>query len=134
MNTTREQKATLLWAGVFMSTAIILGAMGAHALKSVLAPEDLHAYETAVQYQLYHGLALLGLGVLAEGKIELKLVRILLIIGTLLFSGSIYLLLIFGQLQLFNLQKIIGPVTPIGGLCLIVGWLVFSVRIARLKV
>ena len=101
--------------------AIILGAFGAHALKKVLSIEQLSTFETGVRYQMYHALFLLFLGLATQvPQRTKKIIFLLVIIGVILFSGSIYLLAT-NDLTSFNF-KIIGFVTPIGGLLLILAW------------
>lgn len=101
--------------------AIILGAFGAHALKKMLSIEQLSTFETGVRYQMYHALFLLFLGLMTQiPQRTKKIIFLLVIIGVILFSGSIYLLAT-NDLTSFNF-KIIGFVTPIGGLLLILGW------------
>lgn len=96
--------------------AVALGAFGAHALKQRLSADMLAVYETAVQYHFYHTLALLAVAVLMAGGAQgLKLSAMLFLVGTLIFSGSLYALALSGV-------KILGAVTPIGGLCLLAGW------------
>ena len=96
--------------------AVALGAFGAHALKQRLSADMLAVYETAVQYHFYHTLALLAVAVLMAGGAQgLKLSAVLFLVGTLIFSGSLYALALSGV-------KILGAVTPIGGLLLLAGW------------
>jgi len=98
-------------------SGVIAGAMGAHALEKTLSPDQLDAYETAVRFQMYHSLMLVLLGLLTSyygGSNSLRLTIMGMLVGTLLFSGSIYLLV----LTPFSL----GLVTPIGGTILILGW------------
>lgn len=101
--------------------AIILGAFGAHALKKVLTIEQLTTFETGVKYQMYHALFLLFIGmnnnIIQKTK---KIIYILTLVGVLFFSGSIYLLAT-NDLTIFDF-KIIGFVTPLGGLLLISAW------------
>lgn len=101
--------------------AIILGAFGAHALKKVLSIEELATFETGVKYQMYHALFLLFIGMNSTivHKVK-KTIYILTLIGVIFFSGSIYLLAT-NSLTSFDF-KIIGFVTPIGGLLLISAW------------
>ncbi len=104
-------------AGAFFGlTGVIAGAMGAHALEKVLEPSQLDSFETAVRFQMYHGLFLIIMGSVQERIMDVstRWITWLTIIGTLLFSGSIYLLL----LTPLNL----GIMTPIGGSVLIVSW------------
>ncbi len=108
-------------AAFFGMTAIILGAFGAHALKKVLNVDQLATFETGVKYQMYHALFLLFIGLNAQiaDKVK-KTILILTILGVIFFSGSIYLLAT-DSLNSFNF-KVIGFVTPIGGLFLIGSW------------
>lgn len=101
--------------------AIILGAFGAHALKKVLSIDELATFETGVKYQMYHALFLLFIGINSNiaQKIK-KTIYILALTGVIFFSGSIYLLAT-NNLTTFDF-KIIGFVTPIGGLLLISAW------------
>ena len=116
-------KKIILTALVFGFISIVLGAFGAHALKKVLTPEQLSSFEVGVRYLMYHGLFLLFIGttqmLLPEQK---KIVFYLTLLGTILFSGSIFLLASSGVMGL-NF-KFLGPITPIGGLFLIASWVI----------
>jgi uncharacterized membrane protein YgdD (TMEM256/DUF423 family) len=102
--------------------AIILGAFGAHALKNILSLEQLSTFETGVRYQMYHALFLLFIGTTnIIGQKTKNNVYNLTLIGTILFSGSIYLLAT-NNLTPIDF-KIFGFVTPIGGLLLISAWI-----------
>jgi uncharacterized membrane protein YgdD (TMEM256/DUF423 family) len=106
---------------LFGIVAIVLGAFGAHALKKVLSVDALATFETGVKYQMYHALFLLFLGL--SNFVDLKTKKILLlltVLGTLFFSGSIYLMAT-NVLTSFDF-KIIGFITPVGGLLLILAW------------
>jgi uncharacterized membrane protein YgdD (TMEM256/DUF423 family) len=108
-------------AAFFGMTAIILGAFGAHALKKVLTIDQLATFETGVKYQMYHGLFLLFIGLNTQlGDKVKKTIFNLTILGVIFFSGSIYLLAT-DNLNTFNF-KVIGFITPIGGLLLITSW------------
>lgn len=112
--------------GLLVALATLSGAFGAHALQTRLTPDRLDIYETAVRYQFYHALGLLAIGVVARTS-ELPLLRwaaILIVAGILLFSGSIYALS-------FGAPRALGVITPIGGLSLIAGWIVFAVAVLR---
>lgn len=115
------ERKILLTATLFGFTAIVLGAFGAHAIKSVLNEDQLISFETGVRYQFYHALFLLFLGntnwVTEKTK---KIIFYMVLFGILFFSGSIYLLAT-NDLFLINV-KFLGPVTPIGGLLLILAW------------
>ncbi|WP_306349807.1 DUF423 domain-containing protein [Flavobacterium sp. '19STA2R22 D10 B1'] len=119
-------------AAILGMVAIILGAFGAHGLKNVLNFEALSTFETGVKYQMYHALFLLFVGMtpLLIEKTK-KIIFYLVIVGVFFFSGSIYLLAI-NSLTQFDFS-IIGPITPIGGLLLILAWLVLFVSILKKK-
>ena len=119
-------------AGFFGMTAIILGAFGAHALKKVLTVDQLVTFETGVKYQMYHALFLLFLGLNHHITTKLKkTILILTISGIIFFSGSIYLLAT-DSLNSFNF-KVIGFITPIGGLLLIVAWALLMIQFLKKK-
>jgi len=104
-------------AAVSGMLAVVAGAFGAHGLKTRLDPEQLASWMTAAQYHLIHSVVLLALALYASsGGKPIKLSGTLFSAGILLFSGSIYLLLL-------TKMRWLGPVTPIGGLLLILGWL-----------
>lgn len=101
--------------------AIILGAFGAHGLKKVLTSEQLISFETAVRYQMYHALFLLFLANFNNIAVKDKIIVFYLaLLGVVFFSGSIYLLTTASITGLKT--KFLGPVTPVGGLLLIVSW------------
>ena len=114
-------KKILLAAAFLGITAIILGAIGAHALKKVLSVEQLATLEEGVRYQMYHALFLLFVGTFAFlGEKERSIIFYLTIVGVLFFSGSIYFL---ATNTITNLKtKFLGPITPIGGLFLVSAW------------
>lgn len=125
-------KKILSTATILGMIAIILGAFGAHALKKVLSVEQLVTFETGVRYQMYHALFLLFLGLLKDvAQKTKKTIYFLVLFGVILFSGSIYLLAT-NDLTSFDF-KIIGFVTPIGGLLLILGWGVLLMNIMNKK-
>lgn len=106
-------------------TAVVLGAFASHGLRGALEARLLHAFETGVTYQMSHSIVLLVVLVLIEqwGKHwALVYASGFYVAGILLFSGSLYLLALTGM-------KWLGPVTPIGGLALIVGWALLLVGI-----
>ena len=101
--------------------AVIFGAFGAHRLKKMLGPDRLSSFETGVKYQFYHALLLLVLGFNLGFTTSLETwMAYSLIAGTVLFSFSIYLLCLFEK-QGKGL-KLIGVLTPLGGLLLLIGW------------
>ena len=114
--------------------AVALGAFGAHGLKKVVAPETVQAFQTGVQYQMYHALALLLTGLLYE-KCSQRLARtagILFITGIILFSGSLYVLTAGKAAEITSLDKA-GIITPFGGVCFIAGWLFLFVAAMKNK-
>ena len=118
----------LLWGIGFALVAVILGAFGAHALKAILSPEKLQSFETGVRYQLIHALALILLAIYSQinvaqinNKKGIALASNFFIIGILLFSGSIYGLACLSMTQ-SNWSVLLGPITPFGGLSLMLGW------------
>ena len=118
-------KKYLATAAIFGALGVILGAFGAHGLQQITQDEKiLHSYQTGVQSQLYHALALLGLSLLAisqPGK-WIKWSYTFFTLGVLFFSGSLYLIT-YIKVHGSGNTAWIGPVTPIGGLLLILGWL-----------
>lgn len=114
-------KRILISAAILAIIAIVLGAFGAHKLKELLPTESLNSFETGVRYQMYHVFLLLFLGLFSEIKNNTKkIIYRLTMIGTLFFSGSIYLLStsIITSIDFSS----IGFVTPIGGTLLIIAW------------
>lgn len=115
------KEITLIVAALYGGLAIILGAFGAHALKKIFTPEQIASFETGVKYQMYHAIVLLIIGTQLPLVNSLEVVMVwLFIIGTLLFSFSIYGLSISSAKG--NKIKILGPITPLGGLLLVAGW------------
>ncbi len=117
----------LFLGGVGMLLAVALGAFGAHALKKTLAPDLMAVYQTAVNYHVYHALGLLAVGLLALHLPESALLRwagILLAVGVLLFSGSLYALSLSGI-------RWLGAITPFGGIAFMIAWLLLAVAVIR---
>jgi uncharacterized membrane protein YgdD (TMEM256/DUF423 family) len=106
--------------------AVAAGAFGAHALRARLAPGDLQVFETAARYQMYHGLALIAAGWVADrwpGPLASAAAWCFLI-GVVLFSGSLYALTLSGVRGL-------GAITPIGGVCFLAGWTCLALAAGR---
>lgn len=118
-------KTWLSWGAVLALTAVALGAFGAHGLKAVLAPDRLEIFHTGIRYQFYHAFALLFLGVwqraTANDNKYLPWAGTAFLVGVFLFSGSIYALAVRDWLNWP--VSWLGPVTPIGGLLFILGWI-----------
>jgi uncharacterized membrane protein YgdD (TMEM256/DUF423 family) len=112
------------WVAVGAFSAAIsvgLGAFGAHALKTRLSATDLATFEVGVRYHIMHALAILAVAMVAS-RLEHRFVHVagsLFTVGTLLFSGSLYALALTGN-------KSLGMVTPVGGVCFIVAWLLLG--------
>jgi uncharacterized membrane protein YgdD (TMEM256/DUF423 family) len=123
-------KKIVLTAAVLLMLAIILGAFGAHGLKDKVSPERIATFEVGVRYQFYIGLSMLILG-FNEEKLgfSLKPTFLFLLLGGLFFSFSIYFLAI--QEILGASLKFLGPITPLGGLLMIIGLFVFIVKLMR---
>lgn len=111
----------LIIASFFGMLSIILGALGAHKLKDILSPKLLQSFETGVKYQMYHAIVLLLLGfhLKFESSLENWIVYCF-VFGTILFSFSIYGLTI--STAKGKKVRALGPITPIGGLLLTIGW------------
>lgn len=108
---------------VFAFLSVAFGAFGAHALRNHVSADMLNVYHTGVEYQMYHALALIAVGVLIRlgvGSRSLHIAGWLFAIGIILFSGSLYLLSTSGV-------KALGIITPIGGLCFLGGWVLFVI-------
>ena len=119
-------------AAILAAVAIGLGAFGAHGLRDIISAKALSSFETGVRYQMYHSLALLVIGsTMSIPANTRKWVFRFFIFGIILFSGSIYLLS-FKENVTFSLA-FLGPITPIGGLLLIGGWLRLLYGILKVK-
>lgn len=111
-------KVFLIAAGILGFLGVALGAFGAHGLRDKLSPEMMEIYKTGVLYHLVHGVALLGVAVILQRGPDLKpavIAGYAFVFGTLVFSGSLYALAISGI-------RVLGAITPIGGLGFLVGW------------
>jgi uncharacterized membrane protein YgdD (TMEM256/DUF423 family) len=119
-------KQIIITASLLGALAVIAGAFGAHALKASLPPRQLEVWQTAVQYQFYHVFALLFLSTFTRFKNKLITASYYLFtLGILLFSGSLYLISCREVLGMPGLVAL-GPVTPIGGLLFIIGWIMLA--------
>ncbi len=124
-------KLYLILGGALSGVGVILGAFGAHGLKSI-APDSVPTFQTGVQYQMYHAFALLMVGVLSE-KFPVKAMNwagICFLIGILLFSGSLYALTALKASGKVGLGGV-GIITPIGGLFFIAGWVALVVGVLK---
>ncbi len=112
----------LLLGSISAFIGVAMGAFGAHALRSELVPRMLEIYQTAVDYQMWHALGLVMIGMLLRFNDESKLLRWagwLMFIGIVVFSGSLYMLSITGI-------RWLGAITPIGGIALLMAWLLMA--------
>lgn len=120
------RKSIVVAAALFGGLGVALGAFGAHGLQNVTSDEKIiHGFQTGVQYQVYHALALLSLALMIEklpGKLILWSARCFTT-GIILFSGSLYLLT-FLKIQGSSAVSLVGPVTPLGGVFFIAGWVI----------
>jgi uncharacterized membrane protein YgdD (TMEM256/DUF423 family) len=115
--------------GILGAVAVALGALGAHALKNQLSgglitPDQLNGFDTAVKYQMYHTLAMTLVLLIQANRPHklLKLANQLFLAGIILFSGSLYFLCTRNLIGA-DWLRFLGPVTPLGGLCFVAGWL-----------
>ncbi|MDO9039040.1 MAG: DUF423 domain-containing protein [Lutibacter sp.] len=124
---------TLLFSSILGGLAVVFGAFGAHALKKILSDEQLKSFETGVKYQMYHALVLLvvGFNFNLETASE-KYMIYSFMLGVLLFSFSIYGLVISSAKN--KKLTFLGPITPLGGLLLIIGWGLLFYSILNLPV
>ncbi len=109
--------------------AVAAGAFGAHALRARLAADMLDVFQTGVTYQMYHALALVGVGMLlarfsSDGSSWLSVSGWMFVAGSILFSGSLYALALSGTTWL-------GAITPLGGLAFLIGWLALAIGVLR---
>jgi len=114
-------------AGAVMAgLAVLAGAFGAHALKARLSPELLQVFETGVRYQMYHALGLLAVALACDRwpQSHFNLVGWLMLAGIVLFSGSLYALCLTGV-------RVLGTITPFGGVCFLAAWAAMAWKVAR---
>lgn len=122
-------KIVLAGGALCAGLSVILGAFAAHGLKARLSEQMLGVFQTGVQYQFYHALALLLVGIMMKVMPAslLNYVAGAFFLGILLFSGSLYALALTGQ-------KWFGPITPLGGVCFIVGWLLLAFAVFKAEI
>lgn len=148
------QKTFGIIAAIYGGVAVVLGAFGAHALKDKLDAYQHSIYEKAVSYQFYHVVALIAVVLLATNfqakniynntadsdKLQeaasqpktLSLAGWFFTTGILLFSGSLYLLATRNLFGIDALASVLGPITPLGGLCFIIGWILLAISFKKL--
>ncbi len=118
------QQIFITTGAIFGMLAVLFGAFAAHALKKLLNNNQLKSFEVGVRYQMYHAIVLLVLGF--NSQYTTQLMYWCLTIGTILFSFSIYGLVLTAALN--KKWRFLGPITPIGGLLLVCGWLAICLR------
>ncbi|CAM4283365.1 DUF423 domain-containing protein [Paenibacillus phoenicis] len=117
----------LTLGGIMMFLAVALGAFGAHALKNRLTEDRQKTYQTGIQYHIAHGIGLILLGLTAaqlESGGLIVLAGWLLLVGIILFSGSLY------ALSLTGIRKL-GAITPLGGVSFLAGWVIFVIAVIQ---
>jgi uncharacterized membrane protein YgdD (TMEM256/DUF423 family) len=119
---------------LFGAMAVVLGAFGAHGLKQIVEVETVQVFQTGVQYQVYHALALVGVGIIYE-RYPNRMVTwagVFFIAGIILFSGSLYTITAFKATESIGIKGI-GIITPFGGLFFIVGWILLFLGVMKKK-
>ncbi|MDT0651803.1 DUF423 domain-containing protein [Autumnicola edwardsiae] len=125
------KELVLIIGGIYGTLTVVFGAFGAHALKKKLNNEHLKSFETGVKYQMYHALILIISGVIFPFlTLSQQIMAWCFIIGILLFSFSIYGLILSDAAG--QKLKFLGPITPLGGLLLIIGWILFTINSASI--
>jgi len=115
-------KPALTTGALCAAIAVILGAFGAHALKDIMAPDQLLVFETGVRYQFYHSIALFIAGIVYQAfpHKSIRLASTFFFVGILLFCGSLYAMTLLSTVHMA--LGPVGVITPIGGLFFIIGW------------
>ena len=125
-------KTFLSLGALFGGIAVALGAFGAHSLKKIVSADVVSVFQTGVQYQMYHTLALLIVAIVYE-RLPNKLIKwsgYLFSFGILFFSGSLYLITAL-KTEERSIPAFIGAITPVGGLLFILGWLSFLIGLFK---
>jgi len=126
------RKTFLVVGALSGAVAVSLGAFGAHGLKQIVSAADVAVFQTGVQYQMYHTLALMLLAIVYE-RLPSKWITTsayLFACGVLFFSGSLYLITALKAKGVI-VPSLVGLITPVGGLCFIMGWLCFLIGVLR---
>ena len=125
-------KKIVVTAAILAAIAISMGAFGAHSLKAMISANSLVTFETGVRYQMYHALAMLIIGLAGAIPVATrKWVFIFFLFGCIFFSGSIYLLAL-KEILPFEVS-FLGPITPLGGILFIMGWLRLAYGLLTMK-
>lgn len=126
---TSSARALLTAATLSAMLAVILGAFGAHALRKMVSPDLLTVYHTGVQYHMYHSLGAIAVGVLFvlfPDRSLLLCAGWVMLAGIVVFSGSLYLMTLTGI-------RILGAITPFGGVAFIVAWAMVALALFRIR-
>lgn len=135
------QRKVLITTAIFGMLSVIIGAWSAHGIQSFIPDTDpkkfykIASFKTGVQYQFFHTFLLMFLSLIHYKKWTNKLEWVfkLTVVGVILFSGSIYLLALKNELGITGVSKIIGPITPLGGLTLISAWTILFLYAIKMK-
>ena len=119
-------KIWVIVGAILLALAIVLGAFGAHIIKSKISSEDLAIFEIGVRYHIYHAIGLMVVGLIGfhvhQNIIDIP--ALIITAGIIIFSGSLYILVLTGV-------RWMGSITPIGGLLFIIGWILLAVNLIR---
>lgn len=129
------EKRSIAWGAALLAIAVALGAFGAHELKERIEPAMLANWQTGVLYHFLHGLGILVVASLSPRLPSgtSRVITMLFAGGTILFSGSLYLLSIRYLISIDGIIHLIGPVTPLGGLLFMAGWIWLLITAWRMK-
>ena len=126
-------KSSITTGALLMALAVVLGAFAAHGLKNVLDERGVEIFNKGVYYQVIHSMGILFSAILLKDSAGAKLVRLLFLVGIICFSGSLYLLAFSSYLNNIVL-KIVGPITPIGGLFFVASWIALVRAYRKLEI
>ena len=117
----KTSKIFVIYGAIFMALSVAIGAFGAHILKNLLSKDMMAVYHTGVEYQVYHSLGLFAVAFVSnfQNNKKVKFSGYFMILGIILFSGSLYLLSI-------TEVRWIGMITPAGGVCFIIAWILLA--------
>ena len=121
-------KKSLITASVLLASSVLIGAFGAHGLKSIVSADKLVTFETGVRYHFYHALGLLMLGLVQQTfqTLNLKVSAWAFLVGTLLFSFNCYFYVLSGM-------KIFALIVPVGGVMFVLGWIMMTKEFLKLR-